>query len=55
MAEKHIANRMCYRVYDTRSGHLHTEYFDPLTTSFSDHGDYELIFKRLLKAFNVKM
>ncbi len=51
LADTHLAIRMRYAIYNTKKQFLHREYFDAMTETLSDHGDYEIILEKLFEEF----
>ncbi|MEW5552188.1 hypothetical protein ABGT22_19990 [Peribacillus frigoritolerans] len=50
----HLATRLGYSVYDKKTGRIHTEYFNPLTITYSDVLDEVAIYNRLVNKFEIE-
>ena len=44
----HLALRMRYQIYEKKSGMLYREYFDALTGAFSEAGDFQSIYEKMI-------
>lgn len=47
LADSHLGLRLRYRLYNRRSGGLHSEYYDPLSLQHSEFDDLDAVYDRM--------